>query len=203
VSEEAGARRVPAAPGRGELRERASRFFAFAMLAPSREAAEDSLSLLRREHHDATHVAYAWRIGGGVGASTRSSDAGEPAGTAGRPIAAAIEASGLTDVCVAVVRHFGGTKLGKGGLARAYREAARLALDAAGSRTVYETVILEIRCPFEKTGWLRRLLDPPAIALRAERFIPDPVVELEVRRARLPALRAALEEGRIDFRLLP
>lgn len=201
MSGEGDERRVPARPGRGEVRERASRFFAFAQRADSREAAEAALEGLRREHHDASHVAFAWRLGRRPAFSERSSDAGEPSGTAGKPIAAAIESSGVTDVLVAVVRHFGGTKLGTGGLARAYRDAARLALEAAGSETVYDTVSIEVRCPFEKTGAVRRLLDPPGIALRSERFTPEPVLELQVRKSRLSALRAALEEARLTFEI--
>ena len=197
MSEDSDARRIPARPGRGEVRERASRFFGFALPAASREAAEAALDALRREHHDATHVAFAWKLGKGREVSARASDDGEPAGTAGRPIASAIDSSGLTDVLVAVVRHYGGTKLGTGGLARAYRLAAQRALEAAGSETRYDTAVVEVRCPYEKTGAVRRLLDPPAVRLRAERFTPEPVLELEVRRSRLAALQAALEEAQL------
>jgi putative IMPACT (imprinted ancient) family translation regulator len=202
MSGEGDERSVPARAGRGEVRELASRFFAFARHTPSRADAEEELARLRREHHDATHVAFAWRIGTGDLASTRASDAGEPPGTAGRPIASAIESSGLTDVLVAVVRHFGGTRLGTGGLARAYRLAAERALEDAGSEAVYDTVLVTIRCPFEKTGEVRRLLDPPGTRLRSERFTPEPVLELEVRRSRLAALEAALGEARLEHRVM-
>ena len=180
----------------------ASRFLGFASRVASAPEAGEGLDRLRRQFHDATHVAFAWKIGTGPGASLWVSDDGEPAGTAGRPIAGAIEASGLTDVLAAVVRYFGGTKLGTGGLTRAYRLAAARALDAAGSETVYETVRLEVRCPFEKAGLVRRLLDPPAVRLKSEQFTPEPLLELEVRKSRLPALQSALEEARIEHRTL-
>ncbi len=196
------ARLVPAGEGRGELREKASRFLGFAAPAASPPQAEEFLQRLRREHHDATHVAFAWKIGGGSAPALRASDAGEPAGTAGRPIAAAIGASGLADVVAAVVRYYGGTKLGTGGLARAYRESAGLALAACGSRTIYETVRLEARCSHAHAGALRRLLRPPEVRLASERFEPDPVFELEVRRSLADALEAALVEARIDVRRL-
>jgi uncharacterized YigZ family protein len=201
VTEGHDARRVPRAEGRAEVREKASRFLAVAARVGSPAAAEEILDGLRRRHHDATHVAFAWRIGADPSPSVRASDAGEPAGTAGRPIAGAIEAAGLCDTLVAVIRYFGGTKLGTGGLARAYRLAAERALAAAGAETVFERVRIAVRCPYEKTGLVRRLLDPPEILLVSERFTPEPVLDLEVRRSRLPALRAALDDARLEYAL--
>ena len=192
MSPDSDARAVPASPGRGEVREKGSRFFGLASRADSAAAAGELVERLRREHHDATHVAFAWKIGSGAAAARRSSDAGEPSGTAGRPIASAIDASGLTDVVVAVVRYFGGTKLGTGGLARAYRLAAERALAAAGTETQYDTVRLTVRCPYEKAAVVRRLLDPPHVRLAGERFEPEPVLELEVRRSRVEGVLEAL-----------
>ncbi len=201
MSERSDARRVPGNAGRGEIREMASRFIGLAFRVRSPKEATDALERLRREHHDATHVAFAWKIGAEPGVGVRVSDDGEPAGAAGKPILAAIESSGLTDVLAAVVRHFGGTKLGTGGLARAYRRAAETALDAAGSETVYDTVCVEVRVPHAKTGLARRLIDPPSVRLRSERFEPEPVLELEVRKGRLSALLAALEEARLRYEI--
>ena len=201
MSERSDARRVPGNDGRGEVRERASRFIGLAFRVRSPQAAAEALEGFRREHHDATHIAFAWKIGAEPDAGVRVSDDGEPSGSAGKPILAAIESSGLTDVLAAVVRHFGGTKLGTGGLARAYRRAAEAALDAAGSETVYDTVSVEVRVPHAKTGLARRLIDPPSIRLRSERFEPEPVLELEVRRSRLPSLLGALEDARLEFRI--
>ncbi len=190
---------VPAREGRGEVREKASRFFGIASRARDAAEAEKFLERLRREYHDATHVAFAWKIGAGSDLRLRASDAGEPSGTAGKPIASAIEASGLSDVVVAVIRYYGGTKLGTGGLARAYREAAARALEACGAETVYEMVRLEVRAPFDRIGVVRRLVRPPDVVLVAERFEPDPAIELSVRRSRLSAVEAALVEARLRF----
>ncbi len=195
-------RLVPAREGRGEVREKASRFFGIAFPARTSAEAESSLEKLRREYHDATHVAFAWKIGAGSDSQRRASDAGEPSGTAGKPIALAIEASGLSDVVVAVVRYFGGTKLGTGGLARAYRQAAARALEACGVETAYETARLEVRAPFERLGAVRRLVRPPDVVLVAERFDPDPAIELAVRRSRLASVEAALTEARLPYSLL-
>jgi uncharacterized YigZ family protein len=199
VIRDSDARRVPAREGRGEVREKASRFFGFARRAASPEAAEAFLDRLRREYHDATHVAFAWKLGAGDRAASRASDAGEPSGTAGKPILGALEGAELTDAVAAVVRYYGGTNLGTGGLVRAYRLAAERAIAAAGFEVVYDTVTLEVRCPYEKTGLVRRLLEPPHVRLTSERFDPEPVLTLEVRRSRVAALTAVLEEARLSF----
>ncbi len=202
MNDGADARLVPAREGRGEVREKASRFFGIASPAASAAEAEEFLGRIRREYHDATHVAFAWKVGTGAGAGVRASDAGEPAGTAGRPIAGSIESAGLSDVVAAVVRYYGGTKLGTGGLVRCYREAAALALAACGSRTVFETVRLEARPTHAAAGAVRRLLRPPEVRLVSERFDPEPVLELEVRRSLAEEIVAALTEARIAVRRL-
>jgi uncharacterized YigZ family protein len=194
-------RLVPTREGRGEVREKASRFLAFAQGEESAERAAERIERLRREYHDATHVAFAWKIGSGDSAQHRASDAGEPSGTAGKPIASAIDAAGVTDVLVAVVRYFGGTKLGTGGLARAYREAASRALAAAGSRAVYDATEVVVTCAYESVGVVRRLLHPPEITLVEERFGAECHLRLAVFRSRLPALCALLEEARLSHRL--
>ncbi len=200
-------RRVPAREGRGEVREKGTRFFGFAAPAASADAAEEFLARLRREYHDATHVACAWRIGG-PGAepraeSVKASDDGEPSGTAGRPIGAAIASAGLTDVVAAVVRYFGGTKLGTGGLVRAYREAAEIALAACGSLTVYDAARIETRPSHARVGVVRRLIDPPNVRLAAERFDPEPVLVLEVRRSMVERVLNRLIEERIAAKVTP
>lgn len=192
---------VPAGPGRFELRERASRFLAFAIPCGTAEEASDAVGRLRREHHDATHVAFAWRIGPAETAATRASDAGEPPGTAGRPIASAIESAGLTDVAVAVVRWFGGTKLGTGGLARAYRDAAAGALALAGRETRAETRIVSVRCPYARIGDVKRLIRGAEIAVLEETFGDDCRVRLAVYRSRVASLLEELEDARLEHEL--
>jgi uncharacterized YigZ family protein len=192
-------RTVPAGEGHAEIRERASRFLAFAFPVSDAEQAAGEVARLKKLYHDATHVAFAWKIGSGDSTVARSSDAGEPSGTAGKPIAAAIESAGIGDVAVAVVRYFGGTKLGTGGLARAYREAAARAIAAAGTKTIRETSLVIVTCPYERLGAARKLVRPPGVVLAAESFEAGPVLRLEVLPSRLPDLLASLDEAQLSY----
>ena len=116
------------------------------------------LQSLHREHRDATHHCWAYRIVTNQGERQRSHDAGEPAGTAGAPILQAIHGAGLGDVLVGVARYFGGTKLGKGGLARAYRTAAKGALEGAPQIETVPQTGLRVAGPIEKDGAVRHLV---------------------------------------------
>ena len=107
-----------------------SRFLAYVIHAEDEGEVRTWLAALKKEHYDARHAPYAMVLGADA-ARQRSSDDGEPGGTAGSPILEAIKGRGVTDVAVAVVRYFGGIKLGAGGLIRTYAHAAGLGLDAA------------------------------------------------------------------------
>lgn len=118
-------------------------------------AAEREIAAVRAEMPDATHHAYAWRVrtpGAGSGAGFRYSDDGEPSGSAGKPILMQIDGRDLTDVLVVVTRYFGGTKLGAGGLVRAYGGAAAEALDLAEIREVIPHTRFEVRHAYEDSG---------------------------------------------------
>jgi len=107
-----------------------SRFLAYAIHAEDEEEVRAWLASVKKEHYEARHVPYAMVLGARADRQ-RSSDDGEPGGTAGSPILEAIKAREITNAAVAVVRYFGGIKLGAGGLIRAYAHAAGLGLDAA------------------------------------------------------------------------
>lgn len=99
------------------------------------------------EYHDARHVCWAYMVGADR-LTYLSSDNGEPSGTAGKPILGQINSFGLTNVVVIVVRYFGGIKLGTSGLITAYREAARLALDDAGTVEGREMTQMSVTFPY-------------------------------------------------------
>jgi uncharacterized YigZ family protein len=115
-----------------EVEDRGSRFLCTLRRVADEDAARDLVATLRREHWDARHHCSAFVIGAD-GALQRSSDDGEPAGTAGAPMLEVLRGAGVSDVAVVVSRWFGGTLLGAGGLVRAYGDAVRAALAEAGT----------------------------------------------------------------------
>lgn len=119
--------------GEAAFTEKRSRFLGFAGPAATVAEAKARMAELQREYCDARHVCWAWVIGTDDAPETYSTDNGEPSGTAGKPILGQINSRGLRNVVVGVVRYFGGIKLGTPGLIAAYREAASLALDEAGT----------------------------------------------------------------------
>ncbi len=113
---------IPAETARVEIRVVNSRFIATIGEARSAEEARAFIDGVRGEFHDATHNVYAFRAGYGASVTEGMSDDGEPPGTAGRPALAVLRGADLGDVVLVVTRYFGGTKLGTGGLVRAYTE---------------------------------------------------------------------------------
>ena len=181
---------VLAGGARAEVSDRGSRFLALVVAAANETEAQRALRAIEAEHDDATHVCWAWRLG--VPARERSSDAGEPGGTAGLPILRALQGSGLSDALVAVVRWYGGTNLGRGGLVRAYGRAAREALAAAPRRAVVAVEELVIEAALERAGGVKRLLRPPQVELLAESYGDRARLVLRVELTHLAALRRSL-----------
>jgi len=179
-----------AAPARLELIVRKSRFLAQAIALDDVELAPEFLYSVREA--DASHNCWAYRIGGAY----RSSDDGEPAGTAGRPILAAIDGQHCDRVMVVVARWFGGIKLGAGGLVRAYGGAASECLRSAAKTPLVELARLAIACGFEHVGAVHQLIAQFGAAKRAEAFTDDGLhFDLELPRDRLQALQNALRDA--------
>lgn len=183
---------APAGEAWGELREKGSRFLAWIGPAAGEDAARAALDALAHRYPDATHHCWAWRLGSPP--RERSSDAGEPAGTAGIPILQALRGAGLSDALAVVIRWFGGTKLGKGGLARAYAAAARAALAALPVVQKAPTVRISLRVPYERVGAVKRLIHPPEIELETEEYGADAHLVLCVHEDRRDAFRDALAD---------
>ncbi len=113
----------------GIYKDRGSKFLAFAEPIATEEQAKERIAWYKKKYHDARHVCYAYRLGPNL---FRTKDDGEPHGTAGAPILRTIDAAGKDNILVVVVRYFGGTLLGTGGLMVAYREATRDAVGKMG-----------------------------------------------------------------------
>ena len=134
-----------------------SRFIAHAYPIQSVEEALELVASLRKVHYNATHICWAYAVGV-LREESRMNDDGEPSGTAGRPIYGQILAQNVSDVLVAVVRYFGGVKLGTGGLIDAYKESARLVLMEAPRREVILLSPFTLRFAPYLTGTVMRLI---------------------------------------------
>jgi len=134
--------------GEGLYKDKSSKFIAHAFPVESESEAKEAIEEIKKKFHDARHHCYAYMIGPDK-SCFRSNDDGEPSGTAGKPILNQILSKDITNVCVVVVRYFGGTKLGVSGLINAYKTAAREALDHSNveERTIDEVYSLEFEYP--------------------------------------------------------
>ena len=155
------------------------------------------LERVQKRYFDATHHCWAFRFF--ADARSRSSDAGEPSGTAGKPILAAIEGAALHDVGVIVVRWYGGVKLGTGGLSRAYRDTAAETLRNAKllDRYVYQRIRVVV--PFDALSHTYRLVNPPDVVLVDERYGEENEFFFDVRLSSVDAFTKRLTELRLAF----
>ena len=179
---------------------RKSRFIALA--APVNSAAEAQAFISAQSDASASHNCWAWK----VGQQYRFSDDGEPGGTAGRPIIAAIEAQEMDQVVVLVIRFYGGIQLGTGGLARAYGGSANKCLQAAPRRELIARDQYHCHCLFAELPQLKARLAELDCLLESEDYdatgaelqlaIPAPRV------AELQRLLADISRGRIELRSL-
>jgi uncharacterized YigZ family protein len=179
--------------GVAEVKVQGSRFIALAVPGATREEIDPVLESVRKEYFDATHHCYAYRLGTGREAY-RMHDDGEPAGTGGRPILTAIDREGLTDVVVVVTRYFGGTKLGVGGLARAYGEAAGEALRNAGRETRFVMSELDVIFPHEVTGAVMHCISRIQARIVETAYDEHVRMRLEIRQSAAGELKDRLVE---------
>lgn len=180
-----------------------SRFWAFARPVADEAAARAFVDELRQTQRGAGHYCHAWRLGIEE-ERTRCSDDGEPGGTAGRPILREIEARGLWNVCVVVLRWFGGTKLGTGGLARAYGGAARALLEVAPTRTLQQTRAARVRFGYADTALVEGVLRERGLAAQGSEYGAEVTLSLAVPPEELDALARALTDataGRVALEL--
>lgn len=181
---------IPAATARVELRVVNSRFIATIGAAHTVEEARAFIEQVRAEFPDATHNVFAFRVGYGSSVTEGMSDDGEPAGTAGRPALAVLRGADLGDVVLVITRYFGGTKLGMGGLVRAYTSAAQAALDALPRTERAERHTGRLVIPYRLYEQVRRLAEAHGGEVIAEDFAAEITFTLA-----LPAEACAAFEG--------
>ncbi|MBL7190876.1 YigZ family protein [bacterium] len=134
----------PLIPAESQIEVKKSRFIGQLYPIETKSEAGAVLNAVKEKYRDASHNCWAYRIGAGDSIRYRSSDEGEPAGTAGRPILESLEEKEITDTVLIITRYFGGIKLGIGGLNRAYRQCARETILQAKLKEIVEMVRLKM-----------------------------------------------------------
>lgn len=163
--------RTLVAPSQGDYRERGSKFLAHAYPCSSESELKAQIEGLKKANPSARHFCYGSVINPERPAE-RNSDDGEPSGTAGLPILNQILSAGLCNVSVVVVRHFGGTKLGKPGLIQAYKESARLALESAKTAERWITRNVVIRFEYPQSGAVMQAVEKfPNTKIVSQQFL--------------------------------
>lgn len=187
-----GERLVPRAAHRAEIKVVNSRFIASIAPASSPEEARRFIRQVREEFSDATHNVPAFVIGHGASITEHCQDDGEPSGTAGRPALSVLRGSGLGDIVVVVTRYFGGTKLGKGGLVRAYGDAVRAALEDLPLARKVATDLVSAVVPYPFFEQARRLTSEYGGEIIEETFAVDVTLTLRFESRQTEAFQEAL-----------
>lgn len=182
----------------GELREKASKFFAFAFPVETELEAEQILHKLRKLHAKANHICYAYRLGieGQVG---KVNDDGEPSGTAGKPIFGQILSHNLSDIAIFVVRYFGGTKLGTSGLINAYKESANLAIQNAVIIKRYLYCQYRLSFEYEFMGVIMNAMKILSIEIVDKDFMEAPSITVMVKKNEAIQLIKSIKARLLDF----
>jgi uncharacterized YigZ family protein len=186
---------IPAQEARAEIKVLNSRFIASAAPAFSVDEAKDFIARIKCEFSDATHNVPAYVIGYGASIITHCNDDGEPSGTAGRPSLAVLSGSGLGDVVAVVTRYFGGTKLGKGGLVRAYSDAMRSVLSVLPRAEKVTVHTAMIALPYNWINRLRRLIPEHGGQIVDQEFAADVTVTAQFPVSDFPAFQDVLSKA--------
>jgi uncharacterized YigZ family protein len=177
--------------GTGIYKDKGSKFLAYAFPVENEEQIRQHLDSLRTLHPGARHVCYAYRINPG-NLRERANDDGEPNHSAGTPILGQIHSKKLINVMVAVVRYFGGTKLGVPGLIHAYKSAAAEALSAASIVEMECTATISLRFAYPLMNEVMRILKRNNVRIISQQSLSDVEMLLSIREDRYDELMSQL-----------
>ena len=186
--------RIPAAPARAAIEIARSRFIASLACTETAELARAFIQTIRAEFPDATHHVYAFRAGYPPAVTEGMSDDGEPTGTAGPPVLAVVRGSASGDLTLVVTRYFGGTKLGTGGLVRAYTEAAQAVLAATAFEIKRDYATLGVEAPYHLYELILRAAQAQGAVILDQSFAVAVTLIIRLERDRIAELTAALSE---------
>jgi uncharacterized YigZ family protein len=196
---------VPAKEVSHEIRVSNSRFIVYVARVNSTQSAREYIEHTKGRYPDATHHVPAYLIGHGASVTAHCSDAGEPAGTAGRPVLAVLQGSGLGDIVMVVIRYFGGTRLGTGGLVRAYSQAAREALEILPLAQKCSSTTIEISLEYSLYERVQKLITQYMGIIMESSFQATVTQVIQVRDIFLEQFEIGLREisgGRIGSRII-
>lgn len=159
---------------------KSSKFFATAFPVKTEEDVELAIEKLRKKHHKARHFCYAWQLGQNY-EHYRANDDGEPSNSAGMPIYGQLQAYEVTNILVVVVRYFGGTKLGVGGLISAYKIAAQMVLDESKIIKKLITKSIYVNCNYDMMDQVMRLTNDLNLKIVSQNLELDCNFEIEIR----------------------
>ena len=177
-----------------ELRFKNSRFIGCVGQATSVEEAKAFIAVVRDRYPDASHQCYAFAEGYGATVTHGMSDDGEPSGTAGRPMLAVVQGADIGDVVVVATRYFGGTKLGTGGLVKAYTETAQAALAAVPVERKVETELLSINLGYDSYAPCRKRIEELGGLVENEAFETSVVLQVRAEIKIVDDMRRALAD---------
>jgi uncharacterized YigZ family protein len=185
---------IPAREARAEIQVLNSRFITTAAPVFTVEQAKAFVARIRNEFAGASHNVPAYLIGHGASVIAHCNDDGEPSGTAGRPALAVLQGSGLGDVAVVVTRYFGGTKLGTGGLVRAYGDAVRAVLEVLPRAQKVPTHTAIVVTPYSFFERVRMAVEAHHGQILDERFAADVTLKARFPVEQFASFQASLQE---------
>jgi len=181
-------------PGQHLFKVKASRFIADAYPITSEDDVQALLSSVKKREYTANHHCFAWRLGVGDEENWRASDDGEPAGTAGKPIHQMLVGADVTNILVVVTRYFGGTKLGKGGLIRAYGGVVQELIPLLKKRVYIPRTSLVCVCDFEHANLVYRLIEQYGAKLQSQDYAEQVQIQLRIKKEQADAFAWELHE---------
>jgi len=184
---------IPKAGSKVEIDIKNSKFFAETIPADSEEEARSEIKRVRSQYPDATHVVWAYLIGPTADVFGLSDDR-EPRGTAGRPVLEVLKGSGMTNVLVTVTRYFGGTKLGTGGLVKAYSGSASAAIEKTPVEEYAERLAFTVTISYNQYEKIRQLLESYQAIIENEKFTDTVLLSGYIKKEHADTIKKAIKD---------
>lgn len=184
--------------GTGEYKSKGSKFFSYAYRVETENDVKAKLDSIRKEHFKSRHVCYAYRLDVG-GLQFRANDDGEPSGTAGLPIMNVLKSHDLVKTLIAVVRYFGGTKLGIAGLIEAYKTSAQDAIRQTTIQEEFTYQVLKLEFPYDELGNLMNYIAKSDFIIMEQSYEEQPWLQIGIRTSFLEKNVLSLYSQLLDY----